>query len=310
MSCIEKARKKMGRVPDKNSAGQVPPRGILLMNKPAGRTSFQSLGAVKKACGTKKVGHTGTLDKFARGLMIVLIGKYTKLNPIFTGMDKTYEALIRFGAETDTLDPEGEVVGEAPVPSLEAIEESLGQFLGEQDQVPPRYSAIHINGKRSWKLAREGVQVEMKSRPVRIDSLEILGWSEPELSLRISCSSGTYIRSLARDLALSCGSRAYLTGLVRTRVGPFTLEESVEVSGEDNPPVLFSLEETADRLPFAGRVDLTEEQLSSVRHGVPAEIIFTADGYDEGLYPLFGNGGCFAALMEKGAGRLKYRFVM
>ena len=300
----------MGTIPESDNPGEKTPRGILLMNKPAGRTSFQSLGAVKKVYQTRKVGHTGTLDKFASGLMIVLVGKYTKLNPLFTGMDKTYEALIRFGAETDTLDPEGEIVSEAPAPEFSDIESALSGFLGNQDQIPPRYSAIHINGKRSWKLAREGVQVEMKSRPVRIDSLEILNWDGSELGLRVSCSSGTYIRSLARDLALSCGSRAYLTGLVRTRVGQFYLSEACDIEEEADPPRLFSLADTADRMPFAGKVVLDGIQKALVGNGVPVERFLSPADYHEGLYPLFGEEDDLLALMEKQDNRLKYRFVM
>ncbi len=300
----------MGTIPESENPRENTPRGILLMNKPAGRTSFQSLGAVKKVFRTRKVGHTGTLDKFASGLMIVLVGKYTKLNAIFTGMDKTYEAIIRFGAETDTLDPEGEIVAEAPVPDFSDIESALSGFLGNQNQIPPRYSAIHINGKRSWKLAREGVEVEMKSRPVRIDSLEILNWDGSELGLRVSCSSGTYIRSLARDLALSCGSRAYLTGLVRTRVGQFTLAEACDIDGEADPPGLFSLADTADRMPFAGKVVLDGTQKALVGYGVPVDRFLAPVDYHEGLYPLFGEEGDLLALMEKRENRLKYRFVM
>ncbi|MDC7220379.1 MAG: tRNA pseudouridine(55) synthase TruB [Spirochaetales bacterium] len=286
------------------------PKGILLMDKPVGKTSFQSLGGVKRVYQTKKVGHTGTLDKFARGLMIVLVGKYTKLNPLFTGMDKTYEALIRFGSETDTLDPEGEVVCEAPVPTLNDIEAVLGDFMGKQDQVPPRYSAIHVNGKRAWKMAREGVEVEMKSRPIRIDQLEILDWNGSELSLKVACSSGTYIRSLARDIALACGSRAHLRELVRTRVGEFYLDEAVQVNLESPAPSLLSLKDVLSHLPFSGNLFLDDDQYAMVRLGVPPERIFSHDPFKEGLSPLFSPSGDFAALLEKAEGRLKYRFVM
>jgi tRNA pseudouridine55 synthase len=286
------------------------PKGILLMNKPAGVTSFQSLGAVKSVYGTKKVGHTGTLDKFARGLMIVLVGKYTKLNPLFTGMDKTYEALIHFGEETDTLDPEGEVVAQGTVPTLSDIESVLPDFMGELEQIPPRYSAIHINGKRSWRLAREGVVVEMKSRSIRINHLEILNWSGQDLSLRVSCSSGTYIRSLARDLALACGSRAHLKELDRTVVGPFSLEEAHTVDREGTTPELLSLVRTADRLPFAGTKVLNEKEEVFVSQGVPPDKIFPLEVFAKGLTPLFDGEGELAALLEKDESRLKYRFVM
>ncbi|MBN2627270.1 MAG: tRNA pseudouridine(55) synthase TruB [Spirochaetales bacterium] len=282
-----------------------------MLNKSAGQTSFQSLGAVKRLYGTKKVGHTGTLDKFATGLMIVLVGKYTRLNPLFTGMDKTYEAVIRFGEETDTLDPEGAIIAVGNVPSLDTIKEVLPRFLGDQDQVPPAYSAVHINGKRSWKLARQGVQVEMKSRPVRIDELEVLAWEEPDLTLRVSCSSGTYIRSLARDLALACESRARLEQLCRTRVGQFSLNEANVIgSSEGGSPELFSLASVKDRLPLSGTLILDREQEDKVRLGIPPERFFSENDFDSGLIPLFSGTGDFMALMEKEGRRLRYRFVM
>lgn len=200
--------------------------GVVLINKPRGITSFQALGKIKRTLQTKKVGHTGTLDKFADGLLVVLTGKLTKLNALITGMDKEYEALVCFGRETDTLDPEGEVVRKAPVPDLEKIESVLDGFLGEQQQVPPVYSAIHINGKRAYQMARQGESVQMASRSVRIDGLKILHWEAPYLRLRVRCSKGTYIRALARDIASAAGSAAYLTELRRTGVGPFRLADA------------------------------------------------------------------------------------
>ncbi len=273
--------------------------------------SFQSLGAVKKLYGTKRVGHTGTLDKFASGLMIVLVGKYTRLNPLFTGMDKTYEAVIRFGEETDTLDPEGEIVGTGPVPSLGDIEDSLPLFLGDQEQIPPIYSAVHINGERSWRLARKGEAVEMKSRPIRIDELTLLDWKAPDLRLRVSCSSGTYIRSLARDLALRCGSRARLEALSRTRVGGFHIEEAICLEGnEPGNDSLLTLGEVTARLPFAGTRTLNPEEEAMVRLGVPPERIFPSPDFGIGLIPLFSGKGELVALLEGEGDRLKYRFVM
>lgn len=202
--------------------------GFLLLNKKSGDTSFDSLKTVKKVFGTGKVGHTGTLDKFASGLLVVLVGRGVKLAPLFSGCIKEYIGTVSFGAETDTLDPEGAVIARGPVPSLLQIEAALAAFRGDILQSPPAYSAVHINGRRAHELVREGQEPEMKRRPVTVYSLEILSWAPPDAVIQVRCSAGTYIRSLARDIALAADSRAYLSALKRTRVGAFRLEDSVE----------------------------------------------------------------------------------
>ena len=202
--------------------------GLLLLHKKTGVTSFGSLAGVKRAFATGKAGHTGTLDKFASGLLLVLVGRGVKLAPLFSGCVKEYTGTIRFGEETDTLDPEGEAVASGPVPSLADIEGILPAFRGCIFQAPPAYSAVHIDGRRAHELAREGKEPEMKKRPAMIHSLEIRSWNPPEMEIYARVSAGTYIRSLARDIALAAGSRAYLSALKRTKVGPFSLENSVE----------------------------------------------------------------------------------
>jgi tRNA pseudouridine55 synthase len=200
--------------------------GLILLNKKPGITSFESLGEIKRALGTGKIGHTGTLDKFASGLLLVLTGKDLKLTPWFSHCDKQYLARIHFGIETDTLDPEGSVIAEAPPPSRENVERSLSMFTGEIMQSPPAYSAIHVNGKRASALARSGQPPEMKKRPVTIYKIELRNWDPPFADIFVHCSSGTYIRSLARDIALAAGSRAHLCSLVRTRISDFKLEDA------------------------------------------------------------------------------------
>ena len=207
--------------------------GLLLLNKEPGLTSFASLNVVKKAFSTKKVGHTGTLDKFASGLLLVLVGRAVKLNSQFVGLSKEYTGTVFFGAETDTLDPEGAVVAEGKIPSREEVEAALAGFRGHILQEPPAYSALHIGGRRAHELAREGKAPEMKKRPVTVFELELLSWTPPEAKIHVFCSSGTYIRSLARDIALAAGSRAHLSGLNRTRVGSFRLEDAVKGDAED-----------------------------------------------------------------------------
>ena len=201
--------------------------GIILLNKRPGFTSFQELNYLKRHLGIKKLGHGGTLDKFAEGLLIVLVGYMTRFNQYLLPLEKTYMAEFHFGVETDTLDPEGEPIAEAAVPDRQQVVDVLDQFQGEILQRPPEYSAVHIQGKRAYQAARRGEQLEMPQRTVHIYKLELCSWNPPKAQLRIRCSKGTYIRSLARDIARSVGSRAYVSALTRTAVGPYTLQETV-----------------------------------------------------------------------------------
>ena len=198
---------------------------LLLMDKEEGVTSFSSLSQVKRSHKGMKVGHAGTLDKFASGLMIVLVGKATRLNPVFSSMGKSYIAEITFGKETDTLDPEGEVIATASSPSLSRLKEVLPSFIGRQEQIPPVYSAIHVGGRRAYQEARRGSDVEMAPRIVEISSLELLSYDGEKAVISTSVSKGTYIRSLARDIGRRAGSAAFVSRLRRTSIGPFTLSD-------------------------------------------------------------------------------------
>jgi tRNA pseudouridine55 synthase len=224
--------------PEKRRPPESETNGLLLLKKNPGLTSFESLGMVKKALNTGKVGHTGTLDKFASGLLLVLTGRALKLTRWFSFCDKEYRGVIRFGIETDTLDPEGIPVGEGKIPSGEEVEAALPSFRGDILQRPPAYSAVHVDGKRAHKLARSGEVLEMKERPVTVYKLELLSWEPPFASVLVCCSAGTYIRSLARDIALAAGSRAYLSALARTRIGGFRLDDAFDppaVPGGEGP---------------------------------------------------------------------------
>ena len=236
---------------------------ILLLNKKSGVTSFTSLNDIKRTV-DPKVGHAGTLDKFAQGLLIVLTGSMTKLNVLFSTMDKSYRASIQFGIETDTLDPEGKVIYEASIPSLARIEQEIPSFLGTILQEPPLYSALHIQGKRASDLARSGKVVEMKSRPITVYRFEVVDYTDGLLTADIHVSKGTYIRSLARDLALACGSRGYLKNLLRTSIGPFDLEEAVDAKNTD--VVLASMKHTDEYLSRVPSVSL---------HEVPDDLLFS-----------------------------------
>lgn len=225
--------------------------GYLLLKKSAGLTSFDSLSLVKRSLGTHRLGHTGTLDKFAEGLLVILVGRSTKLVPWFSAQDKVYEGVFHFGIETDTLDCEGVEIARAEVPTEDAILAQLPSFTGTILQRPPEYSAIHIQGKRASDLARSGVSVEMKSRSIVIYDFELLDFQAPRATFRIHCSSGTYIRSLARDLARAVGSRAFVEKLVRTSVGQFSLYDAVDVSEtEDAPEAVRRALKKVDRAAF------------------------------------------------------------
>lgn len=199
---------------------------LLLMDKKEGVTSFSSLYPIKKEHKGEKVGHAGTLDKFASGLMVVFIGTATRLNPVFSSFGKKYRGRLKFGAETDTLDPEGNIVKESSyIPMLEEIEKILPTFIGKQLQTPPLYSALHIDGKRAYQMARKGLDVEMEPREIEISTLNIVSYEDGILEFETNVSKGTYIRSLARDIAYRLNTCGHLVSLRRLEVGPFTLED-------------------------------------------------------------------------------------
>ncbi len=246
----------------------------MLIDKPTGITSFSSLSPIKRHV-NRKTGHAGTLDKFASGLMIVLTGSYTKLNPIFSSLDKSYLAEIRLGAETDTLDPEGEVIATSALPSLETLTRVIDeQFIGTILQHPPLYSAIHINGTRAHTLARKGrVDIVPDAREVTIASIDIISYTDGLLTLDISCSKGTYIRSLARDIARACDARGYVENLRRTRIGPYRVEDTA--AGIEKDLLLAHAEGSLDRLrqiPLLGRIELDAPRVEALRHGRRPEV--------------------------------------
>jgi tRNA pseudouridine55 synthase len=197
--------------------------GILLLDKPAGLSSNQAVQKVRWLFQARKAGHTGTLDPFATGLLPICLGEASKTAAFMLDADKTYEARARLGVATDTGDLEGAVSREAPVPDLgdAAIDAVLERFRGTLEQVPPMYSALKHEGQPLYKLAREGKQVEREPRRVTIFELERLAWKSPDLAFRVRCSKGTYVRTLAEDIAAALGSCAHLRELRRTASGAF-----------------------------------------------------------------------------------------
>ncbi len=212
-----------------NQSSEPAIEGILVVNKPKGKTSFSLVYELRKCLGVKKIGHAGTLDPFATGVMVMLIGRnYTRLSDQFLTSDKEYVAYVLLGVETDTYDCEGQTIATSPlVPTLAEIEEQIKLFQGEVEQTPPMFSAKKINGKKLYDLARKGETVERKSCKVTL-STQILSYTYPELILNVKCSKGTYIRSIAHDLGKLLGCGAHLTDLTRTRSGHFKIEISLD----------------------------------------------------------------------------------
>jgi tRNA pseudouridine55 synthase len=204
------------------------PDGVLLLDKPAGLTSTRALARAKRALGSLKAGHTGTLDPFATGLLPLVFGEATKFSRFLLDARKAYDATLRLGEETATGDTEAEVHARTPVTAdLARIDAVLADFVGPQDQVPPMHSAVRIDGQRLYDLARAGKEVERAARRIEILALERLAYDGRDLTVRVECSKGTYVRKLAQDVGAALGCGAHLVELRRTSVGALRLADSV-----------------------------------------------------------------------------------
>jgi tRNA pseudouridine55 synthase len=251
------------------------PDGLLLVDKPAGVTSHDVVNAARRALGEKRIGHGGTLDPFATGLLVLLVGRATRLLRWLHDEPKVYEATVRFGAETDTEDLDGQVTRAAPLPSRAALEAALPSLLGEIDQVPPAYSAKRVDGRRAYELAREGRAVEMTPSRVRIESLALSDFTGTDdavasCRVRVSCGGGTYVRSLARDLARAAGSAAHLVALRREQAGVFSLARSIPLELlRSGAPV--NLAPAIDALEGYPCQVLSEDEVAHVVRGIDVE---------------------------------------
>lgn len=207
--------------------------GILLVNKPVGLSSHDVVQKIRRITSTSKVGHTGTLDPLAEGLLVLCLGRSTKIAQFLTGYDKTYQAVITLGKESKTYDSEGidENTPENQIPEIDKIklESLLNKFRGNIIQTVPYFSAIHVDGKRLYESARNNEEVQLPQREVTINELKLIDYNQPELSIEISCSKGTYIRSLAHDIGQTLGCGAYLSQLKRTQVADFKLDDSFTI---------------------------------------------------------------------------------
>ena len=208
--------------------------GIINVYKEKGFTSFDVVAKLRGILRTKKIGHTGTLDPDAEGVLPVCIGRATKVCDILTDKDKVYEAVMLLGVETDTQDTSGEILRERPVEALEdAVREAILSFVGDYAQVPPMYSALKVNGKKLYELAREGKTIERKARNVQILSIEILEMNLPRVRMSVHCSKGTYIRTLCNDIGEKLGCGGCMEKLLRTKVGVFELKDTLKLSEID-----------------------------------------------------------------------------
>jgi len=202
--------------------------GILVVNKPQGWTSHDVVGRIRRLTRQKRVGHAGTLDPMATGVLLVCLGRATRVAEYLMDSDKTYRAVVRLGVETDTFDADGRVVATHVVDVDESgLRVALAHFVGAIDQVPPMYSALKRDGKPLYQLARQGIQVERKPRHITIYDIALRTWQPPDVTIDVRCSSGTYIRSLAHDIGAMLGCGAHLIALTRLASGAFTLEEAV-----------------------------------------------------------------------------------
>jgi tRNA pseudouridine55 synthase len=237
------------------------------VDKPAGLTSHDVVSRVRRATGTRGVGHTGTLDPFATGLLVVLVGRATRLARFTDGFAKTYRATLALGVATDTDDATGAVLEESPPPAWPAetaVRAALDALTGLQWQRPPAYSAKHVEGRRSYELARRGVAVALPEVEVTVHALELLAYAPPHLEFRATVGTGTYVRALGRDLARRLGTVGHLTALRRERIGPFDVADAVPLDAVGPGTPLRPAGAVVSHLP---RVELDGAALAAVRHG-------------------------------------------
>ena len=261
--------------------------GILLLDKPPGYSSNQAVQKVRWLFQARKAGHTGSLDPFATGMLPICLGEASKTAGFMLDSAKTYIATAYLGQATASGDIEGDIIREMPVPdfSAEAIEQAFSSFRGNIEQIPPMYSALKLDGQPLYKLAREGKEVERQPRTVTIHSLELLSWETPVLEFRVHCSKGTYVRTLAEDIAGALGSCAHLKALRRLEVGPFREMGMIELqaveraaengcldslllpvdSGLENWPLVVLEDEAASRFTHGNPVPVSEQQIGAVR---------------------------------------------
>lgn len=248
--------------------------GVLNLHKPAGMTSRRVVDVVARLVRPARAGHAGTLDPLASGVLVVCVGRATRLMSYVQQMRKQYRACFLLGRSSPTDDVEGEVqmLASPPVPSREDVERACAVQWGEILQRPPVFSAIKVQGHRAYRLARAGETVELAARPVHVYRLEICRYDYPELELAIECSAGTYVRALGRDVAEALGTAAVMSSLVRTAVGPFTLADAVPLESLRPETLSQILRPPRDAVAMLPRVQLTPQQIQRIQHGQAVQL--------------------------------------
>ncbi|HKP43682.1 tRNA pseudouridine(55) synthase TruB [Mycobacterium sp.] len=284
--------------------------GLVVVDKPAGMTSHDVVGRCRRIFGTRKVGHAGTLDPMATGVLVVGIERATKILGLLTATDKSYAATIRLGQTTSTEDAEGQILQTVSADAVTdaQIEAAVAALRGDIDQIPSAVSAVKVGGTRAYKLAREGQAVELAPRGVRIDRFDVLAIRHHDglvdVDVEVDCSSGTYIRALARDVGAALGVGGHLTALRRTRVGRFGLDQARTLDElADHPRLSYSLDEAC--LQSFPRRDLTAEEAEHTRHGRPLKPVGI-----EGVYAATAADGQVIALLKDDANRTKSVVVL
>lgn len=262
-------------------------KGIIPINKPEGWTSFDVVNKLKYKLKPLKVGHLGTLDPMATGVLLVTVGKATKLFDLMQEKKKTYVATFEFGYLTDTLDKTGQILERTDrIPTVDEISQVLPKFIGKISQIPPKYSAKSINGKRAYEMARQNIDFELKPKMVEIFDVKLLSYSNGSLTLEISCGSGTYIRSIGRDIARELNSLATMTKLIRTKVGNFSVENCLDIQRIENiEEAILSL----DSILTYEELNVTEEEKNRLLNGQTLNL-----NKQDGIYLLFLNNDIIA----------------
>ncbi len=278
------------------------PHGILNLNKPSGITSRRAVDLAQRFVGKAKIGHAGTLDPLASGVLVVCVGAATRLIQYVGRMPKQYVGTFLLGRTSPTEDVDGDVTElvDPPIPTLEQLVEATRPLTGQIQQRPPAYSALKVAGRRAYELARKGEQVELAPRPVTIHRLEVQQYEYPQLTLGVECGGGTYIRSLGRDLAESLGTGAVMSALTRTAIGGFQIDQAVdpdELTAEDWTDRLLSPLRAVELLP---QLELTAEEVQRIRNG---QTIQSQGGSSE-LAAVDSTGRLVAVLRSRGEGLL------
>ncbi|MCL2705306.1 MAG: tRNA pseudouridine(55) synthase TruB [Spirochaetaceae bacterium] len=282
--------------------------GFFSIYKPSGISTFDLIRIIKKKTGIKKLGHTGTLDPFAEGLVIILVGQMTRIFDFFSLLPKTYRGFAEFGKRTDSLDITGKIVETALPPDIDTIKKNIDSFKGTITQRPPAYSAVHVNGVRAYELARKGIEPDLKEKSITIYSMDINNYQNNILDFEITCSSGTYIRTIADDLAKKCNSAAYLTKLIRKSIGAFTLDNAVkidEISLENLIPPMEGFH-ILDIPVFTVDCEIADKIIKG--KNLINESIKT-DNYPNKVISFFAENNNFLALVDNRNLMMKYIFV-